>query len=409
MLTIKLASDIRKLSLHGSLQDSITNLFADADSVRDESIVIHGVVGRSLVTLMRCHLRKYSSAVEPYSELEEYYVPCIIQGAHIASESSKVIRSAFLSLTNMQAWVPPKPLTIRYQRLAKNSYKIGLSEISRHEPETYNTQFGTIEILKGVSHKGDQHHIDIRSESLVILKFSKAVSVGEVISYCGTLRSLASISSTASCIFDKLELTVTLRSESKVYLDLNWTDNPSNRSRGLHEIMSYTDLGGIEIIAKCLDEPRDSYQKILAMLAGFWTLDAPYNESRFIQMTVALEYLSKALGTTHIKRSRIRIEDHFHNVIDKIADELTALIPDLDWLGKMIARYRNWAAHADHPAPPKDLLFHLMVFLYLCIFIRFVHELGADTGKLCNKLYARHNLFAQCSARLRELQNQYPS
>lgn len=393
MLTIDPASNTRELSLNGTLSES--------SSLSNMETIIHGHIGQIPVTLSRCLCIHKQFPFGP----ERHLVPLIISGAHITDESKKVIRRAYLQFDNMHSWVPPQPINHSWEPKGRRGWDLGISATSKPLIERSNTYFGNIAIYKSSYFRLEQYEAEIKSESTIILTYPNGTSIQDIIEHCGSIRNLANMMTGASCSVSLLDLKVTLSSYHSVSLYLNWVDDRVVERLSKYQVITYTELGSVDAIAKCLNETHinPSNDAVLRSLGSFWRSDVPYNESKFLNMTVALEHLHKSLNLPNSK-----LEDRLSCIIYPIADDISRFIPDIKWLGKKSVRYRAWVAHANSDDPPEGLLFLLMGSLYLCIMLRYIHDLGADMKAVCNKTYSGHRWFREWDKQLNEAMEKHP-
>ena len=406
ILTIEPESDTRELSLNGLLAD----LFLSS-SENNEPTVIHGYIGGTMVTFIGCFC---TSQVISSVSTQKYHVPLIVSGAHITDKSKRVIRRAYLRFDNIHSWMPPKPIDHSRQYLGRKGWKIDISATSTPLIERSRTYFGSIEVYKSSFFHVEYHKAEVMSQSTIIFTYPKGASIEELIEHCGSIRNLAAMMTSTSCNVTLLELVVSLPSAYKDYeikLYLDWVGDRVIKEPSEFEVITYTELGGIDAIAKCLNTSQDkNNHAVLRRLGSFWISEAPFNESKFIHMTVALEYLYKATCCPNSKKGggKVDLEDKLNAVIHPIADDIALIIPNMKWLGTKVARYRGWAAHAVVDDPPEGLLYVLMRSLHLCIMLRYVYDLGADLKEICQKVHSRHLWFRRWASVLQETMEKHP-
>lgn len=338
----------------------------------------------------------------------------IVSGAHITNESKRVIRRAYLRLDNMHSWVPPIPMEYSLRSKRGGYRKLDLSETSKPIIERASTYFGSIEVRRSKYFHPEQHKLEIASESTIILTYPKGASISDVIEHCGSIRNLSAIMTSTLCNVTLLQLVVSLPSTYKsheINLYSNWLEDKVIKKPSEFEVITYTELGGVDAMARCLNDCHQSPHNaaVLNRLGIFWFSKRPYNEYKFIGMTVALEHLFMWLNNVKkLEGGDSKLENRLDSIIHPIADEVGLFIPDIEWMGRKAARYRGWAAHANLDIPPDRLLFFLMGSLYLCIMLRYTHDLGADMEAVCNKIYSRHRWFREWDNQLNEAMEKHP-
>lgn len=406
ILTIELASSTRRLLVNGYLSELF---FSSSDD--NEPTVIHGRIGGTLVSFIGCFCTKQTlSSVRT----QEYHVPIIVSGAHITDESKRIIRRVYLRLDNMHSWVPPIPIEHSFQSKGGKGWKLDLSATSEPIIERSNTYFGSIEVYKSDTFHSEQHRFDIASESTIILRYSKGASILDVIEHCGSIRNLSAMMTGTLCNVTLLEMIVSLpftHKNHKIDLYSNWVEDSVIKKPSEFEVVTYTELGGVDAMAKCLNDCHQSQHNaaVLNRLGLFWFSKRPYNEYKFISMTVALEHLFLWLNNVKkLKGDDEKLSNQLYNIILPITEEVGLFIPDMEWIGRKAARYRGWAAHANLDIPPDRLLFFLMGSLYLCIMLRYTHDLGADMEAVCDKIYSRHQWFREWDKQLNEAMEKHP-
>lgn len=400
LLTIEPASSTRELSLQGCLSEPLSN------SNHKEPVVIHGYIGETPVTLSRCLCTYQTFPLET----EKYYVPLVIYGTHVKDETKLIVRRVILQLDGLSAWIPPEPIRPTYSEVDRKRI-LNVSTTIAPIIESSSAYFGSIDVIKTTSVNFEIHKVEVTKQSAIRIQYSKARSIYGVLEHCGIICNLVAMSTSAPCSVKTLDITVTLKSAFNVYIDLNWVENSTSREPLEHEVITYTELGGVEALAKCLDVSRDkNNHAVLRRLGSFWRSGEPFNESKFIRMTVALEYLYKATGYPSSKKGggKVDLEDKLNAVIRPIADDIALIIPNMEWLGRKIARYRGWAAHAISDDPPEGLLFILMCSLYLCIWLRYVYELEANVKEICSKVHSMHMRFREWDNVLKEAMEENP-
>lgn len=403
VLTIESGSNTSELYLDGSLSELSLSLSDNSEKT------IHGRIGRIPVTLSRCLCIHREL---PFVS-EKYLVPLIISGAHITDESKRITRRAYLRLDNMHSWVPPKPIELRLQSKGKKDWKLDLSATSKPIVERSSTYFGSIEVYRSDTFHSEQYKFNMASESTIILTYPKGASILDVIEHCGNIRNLSAMATGTLCNVTLLELVVSLPSTYKsneIYLYANWLEDRVIKKPSEFEVITYTELGGVDAMAKCLDNCHQSQHNaaVLDRLGIFWFSKRPYNEYKFISMTVALEHMFLWLNDIEKLKGDDKLCKQLVNITRPITDEVGLFIPDIDWMGRKAARYRGWAAHANLDIPPDRLLFFLMGSLYLCIMLRYAHDLEADMEAVCNKIYYRHRWFREWDKQLNEAMEKHP-
>lgn len=407
ILTIERASNTRELSLNGSIPDSMRSFLAG-----NEPTVIHGYIGNSIpVTLIGCY------QIGPSIKPQRYRAPLIVSGAHITDESKRVIKRARLRLDNMHSWVPPIPLKYSLQSKGGEYRKLDLSETSDPIIDRSSTHFGSIEVHRSKNFHPGQHKLEITSESEIVLTYPEGASISDVIEHSSIILNLSAMMTGTFCNVTLLELVVSLPfaykiNEIKLYPDL--VEDRVIKKPSELEVITYTELGGVEAIAKCLNDCHRSPHNaaVLSRLGLFWLSKRPYNEYKFISMTVAVEHLYMWLNGfeefKELKRKDKELSNQLDNIIYPISDKVKLFVPDTKWLGKKAARYRGWAAHANLDIPPDGLLFALMCSLYLCIMLRYVHDLEADIDAICKKMHSMHMKFREWDDVLKEAMEKHP-
>ena len=400
ILTIEPESNTRKLLLSGhSFEPPLSS------SVDDGPTIIHGRIGGTLVTFVGCFCTKMT--VSSVSTLE-YHVPTIVSGVHITDEFKRVVRRVYLSFDSMHIWVPPRPIKYDLTEGKRGWKDLDLSLPPKPLIERSDTYFGSIELYKHTFFYKEQYKLDIRSESTFSLTYPNGASIQDVIEHCGCIRSLAAMVTGTLCDINLLELKVSLLSAYKNHkIDLypSWVEDRITKKPSEFGVITYKELGGIDVIAKCLNNCYQNRHNaaVLRNLGSFWRSDVPYNESKFLSMTVALEHLHKSLN-----QSNGKLEDQLSCIVYPIADDISRFVPDIKWLGKKSVRYRAWAAHANSDDPPEGLLFLLMGSLYLCIMLRYTHDLEADIKTVCDKMYFGHRWFREWDNQLSMAMKKYP-
>jgi len=406
ILTIEPSSNTRELTLNGRLSELFP--FSSADI---GLIVIHGCIGSLPVTFTGCFW------IDRTISTEKYYVHTIVSGAHITDGSKRVIKRACLRLDNMHSLVPPIPLKYSLQSKGGEYRKLDLSETSDPVIERSSTHFGSIEVHRSKNFHPGQHRLEITSESEIVLTYPEGASISDVIEHCSIILNLSAMMTGTFCNVTLLELVVSLPfaykiNEIKLYPDLI-EDRVIKKPSEL-EVITYTELGGVEAIAKCLNDSHRSPHNaaVLNRLGLFWLSKRPYNEYKFISMTVAIEHLYMWLNDVkkfkELKGKDKELPNQLDNIIRPIADEVGLFIPDTKWLGKKAARYRAWAAHGNLDIPPDELLFTLMCSLYLCIMLRYTHDLGADINAICRKIKSGYTRFREWDNVLKEAMEENP-
>ena len=404
ILTIESESNTSELYLNGSLSELSLSL-SDNDVK-----TIHGHIGRIPVTLSRC-LRLHKEL--PFGP-EKYLVQLIVSGAHITNESEKVIERVYLRLDNMHSWIPPTPIEHSLQSKGEKGWKLDLSATSEPVIERSSTHFGSIEVYRSNGFHSEQHKFDITSESTIIFKYPRGASIQDVIEHCGCIRNLSAMVTSTLCNITLLELVVCLPDAQKsheINLYLNWVEDRIIKKPSEFEVITYTELGGIDAMAKCLNDYHESRHNaaVLNRLGRFWLSSAPYNEHKFISMTVALEHLFLWLNNIEkLKKKDKELGNQLNNIIRPITSGISLFVPDKRWLSKKAVRYRGWAAHANLDVPPEGLLPSLMFSLYLCIMLRYAYGLGANIKELCDKIYSGHRQFRRWDYVLKEAMEKHP-
>lgn len=404
ILKIESASGTRELLLDSFPFDQFQSFLAD-----NEPTVIHGYIDNNIpVTLTGCY-RIGSSIIT-----QRYHVSLVVSGAHITDASEQIVKLACLRLDNMHSWVPPVPMKYSLQSKGGKYRKLDLSETSDPIIERSDTYFGSIEIHKSKSFRPGQHKLEITSESEIVLTYSKDASISDVIEHCGSICNLSAMMTGTFYHVTLLELTVSLLPAYRIHkinLYPEWVEDRVTKKPPESEVITYTELGGVEAMARCLNEYDRSPHNaaVLNRLGLFWLSKRPYNEYKFISMTVALEHLYKWLNKVENLESRDRkLGNQLDNIVHPIADEIRLFIPDIDWLGEKAARYRAWAAHGNLDIPPDKLLFTLMCSLYLCIMLRYTYDLGADIDAVCKKISSGYMRFLNGTMLLKEAMEEHP-
>ena len=404
ILTIEPESDTRELFLNGSLSE------LSLSSSNNKREILHGYINGIPVTLSRCLCIHKEFPFGP----ERYLVPLIISGAHITDESKRVIKRAYLRLDNMHSWAPPIPLRYNFQTKRGKDWKLDISVTSKPIIERSATYFGSIEVYRSKGFHSELHRLDITSESTIILKYPNGASIKDVIEHCGSIRNLSAMMTSTLCNVTLLELVVALPSAYKsheINLYLNWVEGPVIGKPSEYEVITYTELGGVDAIAKCLNDCHRSPHNadVLKRLGRFWLSSDPFNEYRFISMTVALEHSFIWLNNVNkLKDGDEKLGNQLDNIIRPITSEISMFVPDIEWLSKKAARYRAWAAHANLDVPPERLLYTLMCSLYVCIMLRYVYDLGANLKEVCKKMHSMHMRFREWDDVLKEAMEKHP-
>lgn len=407
ILTIEPESDTRELFLNGSLSE----LSLSSSSNRRE--ILHGYINRIPVTLSRCLCIHKEFPSGP----ERYLVPLVISGAHITDESKRVIKRAYLRLDNMYSWAPPIPLGHNLQTKRGKDWKLDLSVTSEPIIERSDTYFGSIEVYRSKGFHSELHRLDITSESTIIFKYPNGASIKDVIEHCGCIRNLSAMMTGTLCNVTLLKLVVALPSAYKSHeidLYLNWVEGPVIRKPSEYEVITYAELGGVDAIAKCLNDCHRSPHNavVLKRLGRFWLSNEAFNEYKFISMTVAIEHFYMWLNGfeefKELKSKDRELSNQLDNIIYPISDRVRLFVSDTKWLGKKAARYRGWAAHANLDIPPDGLLFALMCSLYLCIMLRYIYDLEADIDAICKKMHSMHMRFREWDDVLKEAMEKHP-
>ena len=403
ILKIELESNTRELSLNGLLSGPFLS-----SSAENSLKVIHGYIGNIPVTLTGCFWTRQTISTE------KYYVHTIISGAHITDESKRVIRRVYLRLDNVHSWIPPIPMKYSLQSKRGKDWKLDLSETSEPVIERSRTYFGSIEVYRSKVFHSERHKLDITSESTIILTYPKGASINDVTEHCGCIRNLSAIMTGTLCNVTLLELVVALSSAHKsheINLYYNWLEGRVIRKPTEFEVITYTELGGVDAIAKCLNDYYQSPHNadVLKRLGRFWLSSDPFNEYKFISMTVALEHLFIWLNNDNkLKDGDEKLGRQLDNIILPITSEISMFVPNIEWLSKKAARYRGWAAHANLDVPPERLLYTLMCSLYVCIMLRYVYDLGADLKEVCKKMHSAHTRFREWDDVLKEAMEKHP-
>lgn len=406
ILTIEPASNTRELLLNGYL----SNLFLPS-SEGSEPEIIHGYIGITRVTFTGC----LCIAQTMFPDTQKYYVSVIVSGAHITNESKQVIRQAYLRLDNMHSWVPPIPIRNSLKPEEGKGWNLDVLSTLEATIEKSDTHFGSIEVRRSKGLRFEQHKLEVTSKSTIVFIYSKGASIRDVIEHCGIIRNLSAMMTGILCNITLLKLVLspsdTYRNhEINLYSD--WVEDRIVRKPSEFEVITYTDLGGVSAIAKCLNDCHQSPHNaaVLKRLGRFWLSSESYDEHKFISMTVALEHLFIWLNNIKKlkKKEDKKLGNQLNNIIRPITSEISPFVPNTRWLGKKAARYRGWAAHANLDVPPEELLYSLMFSLYLCIMLRYAYGLGANIKELCDKMYSSHVRFRGWDNVIKEAIEKYP-
>ena len=250
ILTIEPASNTRELTLDGRLSELLP--FSSADNGLK---VIQGRIGSIPVTFTGCFW------IDGTISTEKYYVHTIVSGAYITDESKRVVKRACLRLDNMQSWVPPIPMEYSLQYKGGEYQKLDLSATSEPVIERSKTHFGSIRVRRSKSFHPGQHKLEITSESEIVFTYPKGASISDLIGHCGIILNLSSMMTGTFCNVTLLELVVSLPfaykiNEIKLYPDL--VEDRVIKKPSELEVITYTELGGVKAIAKCLNDSHQS-------------------------------------------------------------------------------------------------------------------------------------------------------
>ena len=396
ILNIEPESDTRELTLTGHLFESIP-----WSSTSNNSTIIHGYIDHTLVTLIGCLCR----LAPPSISAQKCRVSSILSGVHISDASKRIIKEVHLQYDNINSWIPAKPIKHSRESMGIDHWKLDVSVTSEPLIELSNTYFGSVETYRSISYHPEQHKLDIMSESKIILNYRNGASIEEAIEHCSIIRNLAAMMTSTMPKVTLLKLVVSIPSTDDINWYPDWREDRVARKSSEYEVITYTELGGIDAVAKCFNNYNKSHHDaaVLRRLGSFWFSGAPYNGWKFMSMTVALEHLYKSISTSNCK-----LEDQLKYIVDPIAEDISRFIPDIEWLGKKSVRCRAWAAHATTDIPPDELLFKLMCSLYLCIVLRYMHCLGANIKEVCDKIYYWHRLFGSWDSVFREAMEEHP-
>ena len=267
----------------------------DFGQILDAPVRIQGVAGAKLFTLDECRQTGQSITVPGFVR-ERYRVQSILVGAHIDHGESLEFIRVQLQMNHLRTWVGRTGT--RVDRTLDDDSK-GIRKIRiTHEPLEKiigSSYIGQLEISFPYRfHPDDSGKTWVMQNCQFGTRFSKKLSLQDVIQVCTAIQDLVTIAVDAPATVTGLTLETADNEKVELYARIRGS-LPQVKTKDVHpsEMMfTFDHIGGLSGIAGWLDVSK-RYGAVIGSLLSHWYLPSLYEENRFLNVAIAAEAVER--------------------------------------------------------------------------------------------------------------------
>jgi ApeA N-terminal domain 1 len=329
------------LDLIGSFDDPVT-AFNSSSPVRR----IHGVAGAKDLTLDGC-IRQTTSLQGPGIIRQEYYVPVVLAGAHLAADDPTEFDSITLQFDQLPFWIDRSSFSVSFDTNEPHNLSTTTKvSIAFEVPEQESASTGEIEVvLSSIWSVGGNRvtEMHVSRAPTLTLRYYQRRSLDDIIVDINGIQDLITLAMDAPAVPALIQLRrsdITVQassgSEIEIPMDAYWLIFAEHvreaKPTGNAKFFSFDQVGGVSAIVKWVSVSRQ-YRLVLGLLLTIRYSQRLYEENRFTNVISAAETFHRMRFANEIMPS-----SEFRSYKRKIANVVRISLGRRarDWLNKQL-------------------------------------------------------------------------
>lgn len=335
-----------RLALIGKFKDFVP-------SGRNPPVRMNAVAGGRSFTLENCHFAglkvEYPGGGQKGLTRHEYQSDLLLAGLHWDGGAPLEFRNVLLHVRYLEQWLDQlSSYPSGYDGRSRNPPLIVAAFDKLERQAVVRSAFGELGLTYGRATSGDRFLETVIQQNFFFdFRLAKARPLDQVLDFCWLLQDLVTLGCDSPSAMTDLAVehpqqasdkSVTEKVPIKVYTRSigNYAAGPRGGSSHSKMLFTFSDLGGIEGIAKWL-QVASRYRIAVGALVGNLYAESPYVESRFFNACTAAE----ALRRIQLGNQSLNLSKELPVLAQQAGDAFRELVGDVGKWAKRVVRIRD--------------------------------------------------------------------
>ena len=354
----KVAGRLRFHPMEGARLDLIGKFKDFVPSGHNPPVRMNAIAGGRFLTLEDCHFERvrveYAGGGQSGLTRHEYQSDLLFAGLHRDNPEPLQFRNVLLHLRYLEQWVNElSTLPTGYEEKSQDLPRIVATFDALERKAVVPAGFGELGVTYGRATSGDKFlQTMVRQNFFFDLRMTEVCSFDEVLNFCWLLRDMV----TLGCDFPSAltdmamehpqQASDTLATEKlpiKPYMRAigNYAGGPPGGVQPSRMLFTFSDLGGIEGVAKWLEVASRSRIAVGALVGNLYA-PSPYPESRFFNASTAAE----AIRRIQLGEQNLNLAQELPVLAQQAGDAFKDLVGDVDkWVRRVVQTRVNIVVH----------------------------------------------------------------